>query len=134
MSSVSGVAGPDLEPEQCVVLVVEDEWLIRLAVSEGLRETGWRVVEAADGVEAIDYIQSGAPLDLILSDVRMPGSVDGLALLTFAKRTLPDVPVILSSGHLEPAQAIAAGATDFLGKPYRIMELEKIIVRSLAGK
>ena len=116
-----------------VVLVVEDEWLIRLDLADGLREAGRAVVEAANGAEAIAYLQSGAPVDLIVTDVRMPGPVDGLAVLTFARRWLPNLPVIVCSGHLDPALAMAAGATAFVRKPYSISALEGLVESSLAA-
>lgn len=110
-----------------VVLVVEDEWLIRMVLVDVLRERGRCVVEAANGTEAIEFIQSGAALDLIFTDVRMPGSVDGLELLAFARRTIPTVPVIVSSGHLDPASALQAGAVAFLSKPYQLEEVAALI-------
>ena len=104
------------------ILVVEDEWIIRMLIVDALRDEGMCVIEAASGAEAIEFIQSGATLDLIFTDVRMPGPVDGLALLAFAQQAAPGVPVIMSSGHLAEAIATNAGAVAFLGKPYRVAE------------
>ncbi|EIZ78033.1 hypothetical protein WSK_3343 [Novosphingobium sp. Rr 2-17] len=116
-----------------VILVVEDEWLIRMALVDELRENGQCVVEAASGAEAITFIQSGAPVDLIFTDVRMPGRTDGLALLAFARRALPGVPVIVSSGHMDPQLALQAGAAGFLPKPYSLEDVIRLIQASLAG-
>ena len=99
------------------VLVVEDEFLIRLLISDALRDAGFDVIEAFNGDEAIDIL-STAPVDLVLSDVRMPGTIDGLELLRWVRESLPALPVILTSGHLPPDEAIAQGATHFLSKPY----------------
>jgi CheY-like chemotaxis protein len=109
------------------VLVVEDELLVRMMAAHALREVGCEVVEAANGAEAIEFIQSGAPVDLIFTDVRMPGPVDGLALLAFAQETIPHVPVIVSSGHLDPELALEAGAAAFLPKPYQADDLAVLI-------
>lgn len=115
-----------------IILVVEDEWLIRMALVDELRENGQRVVEAASGAEAVAFIQSGAAVDLIFTDVRMPGLTDGLALLAFARHTIPGVPVIVSSGHLDPQLALDAGAASFLPKPYSLEDVVRVIQANLA--
>ena len=99
------------------VLVVEDEFLIRILVADHLRDAGFTVIEAFNADEAIAILTAGVAIDLVFTDVRMPGAVDGIALLEFVKRTRPDVPVLITSGHLEPARAYAGGATLFLPKP-----------------
>jgi CheY-like chemotaxis protein len=104
--------------ERSCILVVEDEFLIRLMVSDELRAAGFDVIEACDGDEAVTVLNSLARVDLIFSDVRMPGSLDGLELLTFVKATFPALPVIIASGHIDPRIARASGASDFLAKPY----------------
>lgn len=99
------------------VLVVEDEFLIRMVVSDHLRDSGFIVVEAFNGDEAIDILKSGAPIDLIFTDVRMPGEIDGLGLLAYAILHRPQLPVVVTSGHLEASLAYDGGATRFLAKP-----------------
>lgn len=108
---------------QACVLLVEDEVLIRMMIADYLREAGYSVVEAVNGDEAIAILTAEAVIDLVLSDVRMPGATDGLELLAFVRRTSPDLPVILTSGHLEPGLALAAGATRFIAKPCDLDEL-----------
>ena len=100
------------------VLVVEDEFLIRTMVSDALRDAGLAVIEAIDADEAMRVLQSGVAIDLMFSDVRMPGSMDGLALLKTCTELFPDLPVIMTSGHLVPSDAILSGAKRFLPKPY----------------
>ncbi len=100
------------------ILIVEDELLIRLLVSDELRSAGFEVIEAADADEAVTLLRSLVPIDLIISDVRMPGSIDGLGLLAVVRETFPTLPVIITSGHLESRLAIADGAARFLTKPY----------------
>ena len=124
----------DDRTSQPLILVVEDEGLIRKFVVEALRETGRCVLEASSGAEAIEIISAGSPVDLIFTDVRMPGSVDGFALLAFATGATPWVPVILTSGHFDPARALDAGAAAFLQKPYRFEEVERLIDASLCAQ
>lgn len=100
------------------ILVVEDELLIRLLVSDELRSAGFDVIEAADADEALTILGSLVRVDLIISDVRMPGSLDGLGLLAVVRETYPTIPVIITSGHVESRHAIADGAARFLAKPY----------------
>ena len=69
-------------------------------ISDELREARFRVIEACDAQEAIVVLESGLPVDLILSDVRMPGQLDGLELLSVVRRSYPRLPVIITSGHL----------------------------------
>lgn len=99
------------------VLVVEDEFLIRMLVADHLRDAGFVVIEAFNGDEAIDILTTGTVIDLVFTDVRMPGSADGMDLLAFVKQTRPDLPVLMTSGHLEPELAYSAGAERFLSKP-----------------
>ena len=100
------------------ILVVEDELLVRMMVSDSLRDGGFDVIEAFNADEAICILHSGVTIDLMLSDVRMPGSMDGLGLLEYSLEKFPDLPVIMTSGHLLPSEALAKGAKHFLGKPY----------------
>lgn len=98
------------------ILVVDDEVLIRLHISDLLRDTGYQVVEAASGDEAVTVMLSHLDLDLVITDVRMPGEIDGLQLTTYFKRLHPSRPVIVASAHLELEDAGTADA--FLPKPF----------------
>lgn len=113
-------------PRGPCILVVEDELLIRLALSDGLREAGFRVIEACSADEALEALETVAP-DLMISDVRMPGSIDGLGLLAVAKRKFAALPVIIVSGHLQPSLALADGATHFIAKPYAMESILRAI-------
>jgi len=92
------------------ILVVEDEFLIRFMLSDELRDAGYQVIEACDATEAVAVLKTVQP-DLIISDVRMPGPLDGMGLLALVRETTPALPVIIISGHLHPAQALIEGAT-----------------------
>jgi DNA-binding NtrC family response regulator len=115
------------------ILVVEDELLIRFMLGEELREAGFDAIEACNADEALAVLKSHVRVDLIISDVRMPGSLDGLGLLAAVRATLPALPVIMMSAHLEPALAIGDGATRFVAKPFALDELLEM-VRAELGK
>ncbi|MFG1397085.1 response regulator [Roseixanthobacter pseudopolyaromaticivorans] len=98
------------------ILVVEDEPLVRLVIAEALRDQGFRVVEAASAEEAILALASGIAVDLVFTDVRMPGALDGIAFARRLNRERPDLPVLITSGHLD--QLESGDATAFISKPY----------------
>lgn len=123
-------SAPFVAGGQCV-LVVEDEILIRMMLSEELRDAGFHVIEAANADEALLLLRTLVP-DIIVSDVRMPGSIDGMGLLAAVRETLPTLPVIIASAHLKPELALADGATKFIPKPYRTDDVIDVIQRELA--
>lgn len=124
-----GANGPE---RAATILVVEDEILIRLAVADFLREQGYRVLEAASGNEAQKVLASAEPVELVFSDVNMPGAVDGLGLAAWIRAEHPDVQVILTSGV---AGAVRAGRqiASFFEKPYNFEALAAEI-RRLIGR
>jgi DNA-binding NtrC family response regulator len=99
------------------VLLVEDEFLLRVFFADHLREAGFIVIEAFNGDEAMALLKGGVGVDLVFTDVRMPGSIDGIGLLRFVLEDRPGTPVIVTSGHFEPALAEESGALMFLPKP-----------------
>src|SRR4051812_9826984 len=105
----SGAMAPELnpEPQSYHVLLVEDEVLIRSAVAEALRDAGLTVIEAADADEAWSYILIGAPVDLVLTDIRMPGSMDGVELANRIVEQFRKIRVIVTSGGGSYAYAIS---------------------------
>lgn len=98
------------------ILVVEDEALVRLIICEALRGQGLTVVEAANAEEAEAALASGFVVDLVFTDVRMPGAFDGLELARRVKTQRPDLPILVTSGHLE--RVGASWVAGFLPKPY----------------
>jgi CheY-like chemotaxis protein len=106
-----------------VVMVVDDDILLRSAVAEYLRESGYAVVEAANADEAIAVLASGDPVDVVFSDIRMPGTVDGLGLARWIYQHSPGPQVMLTSGDRGESQFAEFIATGFfLSKPYRLAE------------
>jgi CheY-like chemotaxis protein len=109
--------GPE-HPKIPCVLLVEDEVLIRANLAEELRDVHFRVIEAANAEEAWFYLQSGNRPDLVFSDVRMPGSYDGVELALRIQTEFPDIKIILTSGNLGLTQK--PEGVLFLPKPYRL--------------
>jgi DNA-binding NtrC family response regulator len=104
------------------VLVVEDEPLIRLAMAVHLEERGFYVRDASCAAEAIAILEEpNCPIDLVFSDVRMPGDMDGLGLSQWIFENRPNIPVILASGDLGKTTALKdlCGA-EMIIKPYNL--------------
>jgi CheY-like chemotaxis protein len=91
-----------------------------------LRDAGYSVIEAVNGDEALTILNSGATIDLLFTDVSMPGSIDGLGLVAFARASFPNLPVVVTSAHLLPADFVACG-TPFLSKPCPIEQTLEMI-------
>jgi DNA-binding NtrC family response regulator len=108
--------------EQHTVLVVEDEVFIREDVSQHLEDCGFTVLQAANADEALKVIQSRADIDLVFTDVRMPGEMDGLQLAAWVLEQRPNIPVIIASGDFGRAAAIRelCGAHHAFTKPYQL--------------
>ena len=111
------VENPSSEPERQTVLVVEDEVLLRLTIAEELREAGFVVVEAINADEALAILESDMLVHLVLTDILMPGTIDGLGLALAVRTTWPHLRIIVASGETPtwPAPDLADG---FFDKPY----------------
>lgn len=117
--------GPEPSP---VVLVVEDEVLIRLATADDLRDEGFRVVEAANADEAVLYLQTN-PVDALVTDVRMPGTMDGLDLAARVRREMPWIAVFIVSGHV--ADDVGVPGVTVMRKPYDVRRVSALIRSAL---
>lgn len=82
------------------ILVVEDEVLVRMDVALSLGNAGYRVIQAANAGDALKVLQTQIPIHLILTDVNMPGPIDGLQLADQVRMQWPDVKIVLMSGHV----------------------------------
>lgn len=113
-----------------VVLLVDDEELVRSVALAFLEELGWEVIEAADGQQALDmYRDQQERIDIVLLDMEMPGR-RGIELLREMKQMNPGVIAILCSGYVRDGSAdqlIAEGFRAQLSKPYRIADLQRVL-------
>ena len=107
-----------------LVLVVEDEFLLRDVTAEYLVDCGFSVLQAANADEAVGLLQSNREVGAVFSDVQMPGSMNGLGLAHWITETLPEVKVLLTSGQVLPA---AAQEWTLLAKPYNMAEVERLL-------
>jgi CheY-like chemotaxis protein len=113
-----------------VILLVEDEILIRMIMADDLRLAGFQVLEAIDGEEALVLFRANSDIRLVVSDIRVPGSIDGVQLTARIKQQCPQMPVVLVSSHLPEGEEVAADR--FVRKPYNQAKLIEI-VQELTG-
>ena len=118
-------------PHKAVILLVEDDVLVRFTTAEVLREAGFDVLEAVDSSEALALLTTGHPLDLVITDIRMPGRMDGVQLASVIKATRPNLPVALLSSHLEWPEH---EADVFLPKPYDPDDLVEAVKRLIGAE
>jgi CheY-like chemotaxis protein len=108
------------------VLVVEDEPLVRIYVCDLLGQSGFRVVEAATAEEALSQIAE-TPICAVVSDVAMPGSIDGFELARRVRAALPRTGVVLVSGVHDPDRAYLPGGVRFITKPVKAATLLRLV-------
>jgi CheY-like chemotaxis protein len=113
------------------VLVADDEVLVRFLIAEHFRNEGCRVIEATNGEEALSILRTVQPVDLVISDISMPGSIDGITLARHVKQDY-QLPVILVSGHY-PGALVTGVADAFFAKPYQIEQIAVAAAKLLKG-
>jgi DNA-binding NtrC family response regulator len=99
------------------VLLVEDEPLIRLFISELLEDAGFRVVEAANATEALVLLEAGLRVNVLLTDVDMPVGCNGFELAHKVHESWPEAEILIMSGRRWPAQGDLPPGAAFLAKP-----------------
>ncbi|SAK84528.1 PAS/PAC sensor hybrid histidine kinase [Caballeronia temeraria] len=116
------------------ILVVDDEEAIRLLLSEVLTEAGYRVLEAPDASGALTVVVSNARLDLLITDIGLPGGMDGHRLAALARQMREDLAIVLISGHGEIARDQQSGHDmHLLRKPFLMEELTSTVSHLLSG-
>jgi CheY-like chemotaxis protein len=113
-----------------VLLVVEDEAVVRFMLAEAIRDAGFCVLEAADADEALAIFESVGVVDAMVTDVQMPGPLDGIALAAAARELSPDTKLILVSGSAR-RQGCDGVADVFIPKPYPLHDVVAEVQRLL---
>ena len=107
-----------------LAMVVEDEPGVRDHVVESLRGLGFEVMAVGDAVEGLERLAAGRKVDLAISDVGLPGGVDGWQFAARARRLLPDVKIVLMTGYAQSSATTLGAATELLMKPFTVAALE----------
>jgi DNA-binding NtrC family response regulator len=109
---------------------VEDEAILRLSIADIIRDDGFEVIEAASAHEAIAIIQTNTPVDIVMTDVKMPGTIDGVGLTVYIRANRPALKVIMTSANLSASPA-GCHVDRFIPKPYGASQVLRLI-RSLS--
>jgi CheY-like chemotaxis protein len=123
------VLNPAVVP--AVVLVVEDEMLLRMRAVDMVEDAGYTPVEAMDADEAVAILESRSDIALLFTDIQMPGSMDGLKLAHAVHKRWPPIKIILVSGQLKLADIEIPANSRFFGKPFEhevmIAQMQRMI-------
>jgi CheY-like chemotaxis protein len=106
-----------------VILVVEDEMLLRMRAVDMVEDAGYSSVEAVDADEAVAILESRSDIALVMTDIQMPGSMDGLKLAHTVHERWPPIRIILVSGQLKLSTAEIPADSRFFGKPLEAAEM-----------
>jgi DNA-binding response OmpR family regulator len=109
------------------LLVVEDEALIRLGLANDLQDAGYEVTEAGNATEAIAILEADASIRLVITDVDMPGGMDGVRLARYIRHRWPPIQLIVVSGKFSVDVGALPTGSKFLGKPHGPGELLALV-------
>jgi CheY-like chemotaxis protein len=107
-----------VEARRPVVLIVEDEFLLRLDAAQVIGAAGFEVIEAANADEAIEVLEARRDITVVFTDIQMPGSMDGLKLARAVRGRWPPIKIIATSGRLNVGETDLPEGGRFLPKPY----------------
>jgi len=115
-----------------VILIVEDELIVRMFASDLLTEEGgYRVIEAVNADEALTLLEARHDVRLVVTDVDMPGTLNGFALARIVNMRFPGIKVIVTSGRMSPEVGDLPKGIPFLPKPYADLALISLIREAL---
>jgi CheY-like chemotaxis protein len=125
---------PEPAKRGTTILVAEDEGLVLAMVVDWLEELGYHILTAQNAAEALSLIETNEPIDILFSDVVMPGAMNGVQLASEVRRLRPEIKVLLTSGYTADALSSQHGlAKDvpLLAKPYQsgqlVRQLEALV-------
>jgi CheY-like chemotaxis protein len=113
----------DRSPVPAVVLVVEDEMLLRMRAVDMVEDAGYTPVEATDADEAVKILESRSDIALMFTDIQMPGSMDGIGLAHAVHKRWPPIKIIVVSGALKLPDIDMPADSRFFGKPLEAKEM-----------
>jgi two-component system, response regulator PdtaR len=126
MTSAPTVPGLQAGHEDSTILVVEDQIITRVAVAEELRDHGYKVIEAGTADEALGILRAAIPVDVVLTDLEMPGSLNGSGLVRLIRAEFNWLKVVMFSG-LPPEEDVRRLLDGYLAKPILPWELVRYL-------
>jgi CheY-like chemotaxis protein len=122
----------DFTAKRPVVLIVEDDFLIRMHASEIIADAGFNVIEAGSADEAIVILENRFDITVVFTDIQMPGSMDGLKLAAAIRGRWPPIKIVATSGLVDVRQDDLPEGGRFLPKPYSAEQIVQAL-RELAN-
>jgi CheY-like chemotaxis protein len=123
-----------VESKRPVVLIVEDEFLLRMDGADMIAAAGFEVVEAANADEAIEILESRRDIGVVFTDIQLPGSMDGLKLARAVRGRWPPIKIVATSGHVGVVvEADLPEGGRFLPKPYSPIQVTGVLRELTAG-
>jgi CheY-like chemotaxis protein len=119
-------------PKRPVVLIVEDELLLRMDAADAITSGGFEVVEAANADDAIEILEARPDITVVFTDIQMPGSMDGLKLARAVRGRWPPIKIVATSGLVDVGEKDLPEGGRFLPKPYHARQLAAVL-RELTG-
>jgi CheY-like chemotaxis protein len=110
-------------PPKRVVLVVEDEPLLRMMAVDMVEDAGFEAVEAADATQAVEILERRLDIRVVFTDIDMPRGMDGMKLAACIRDRWPPIDIILTSGHVGSRDLKLPARAVFFSKPYRTDEV-----------
>jgi len=111
-------------PAKLVILIVEDEVLIRMNTADVVHDLGFNAIEATDADQAIALLEDAPEIAVVFTDIQMPGSLDGLRLAAVVRERWPPVKLLITSGQVTPSPVELPLGAKFISKPYHARQLE----------
>ena len=110
-----------------VVLIVEDESLLRTSAAEMVADAGYDVVEAGNADEAIAILEARTDIHIVFTDIQMPGSMDGLKLARFVRDRWPPIKLVATSGRVTMGEGDLPEGGLFISKPYTAAGIAEVL-------
>ena len=115
-------------------MVVEDDLTVADLTTEMLKVAGYAVFHVKSAAAALEALAGGSRVDVVFSDVMMPGGMNGVDLAREIRRRWPDLPVVLTTGYIEVARTAMSEGLEVLVKPYQLEALSAILESHISGK
>jgi CheY-like chemotaxis protein len=116
-----------------VILVVEDELLLRMDAADMVVAAGFTVIEAANADEAIEILETRSDIAVVFTDIQMPGTMDGLRLARAVRGRWPPIKIVATSGHLTVTETDLPEGGRFLPKPYSALDVTSVLREVIAA-
>jgi CheY-like chemotaxis protein len=120
------------ESKRPVVLIVEDDFLLRIGAVDMIVDAGFEAIEAGNADQAIEILEARPDITVVFTDIQMPGSMDGLRLAQAVRGRWPPIKIVATSGHVNVREADLPEGGRFLPKPYSPRQVTGVL-RELTG-